>query len=88
MKSHITRRFRDQLAALPESVQRQATEAYRRFQQDPWHTSLRFKPIHAAQRIYSVRIGIAYQAIGRDEDGITWFWIGSHADYDRLVTQL
>ena len=89
MKSHVTRRFRDRFAALPESVQRQAREAYGRFQEDPWHASLRFKPIHTAQRIYSVRIGIAYRAIGqRDEDSITWFWIGSHADYDQLVRQL
>jgi hypothetical protein len=21
-------------------------------------------------------------------DGITWFWIGSHAEYDRLLHQL
>ena len=89
MKSHVTRGFRNRFAVLPESIQRQAREAYRRFQEDPRHASLRFKPIYAARRIYSVRIGIGYRAIGQlDEDGITWFWIGSHADYDRLIRQL
>ena len=89
MKSRTTRRFRDQFATLPESVQRRAKEAYRRFQENPWYGGLRFKRIHAAQRIYSVRIGVGYRAIGqRNENDMTWFWIGSHADYDRLVRQL
>jgi hypothetical protein len=36
--------------------------------------------------IVSVRIGIAYRALGIDvSDGILWFWIGSHADYDRVI---
>lgn len=90
MNSHRTQDFRNQLAALPESVQRQAAQAYRLFQQDPWHSSLRFKCIHRTKDIYSVRIGRKYRAIGKkeDEDGVTWFWIGTHADYDRLLKQL
>jgi hypothetical protein len=28
-----------------------------------------------------------YRAIGIDApDGIQWIWIGSHADYDKLIT--
>lgn len=85
MKSRTTPRFRRLLTALPEQVQRQAREAYLRFQSDPWHPSLRFKPL-ATQNLYSVRIGRAYRALGRrDEEGITWVWIGSHAGYDREV---
>jgi hypothetical protein len=34
-------------------------------------------------------VGIGYRAIGvRDGDRLIWFWIGSHADYDRLVDTL
>ncbi len=34
----------------------------------------------------SVRIGIGYRALGvRKGEEIIWFWIGSHADYDRLL---
>lgn len=88
MNSRRTQDFRNQLAALPESVRRQAAQAHRLFQQDPWHNSLRFKRIHGTKDIYSVRIGIGYRAIGqRDGDDVTWFWIGSHADYDRLLGQ-
>lgn len=89
MNSHLTQDFRNQFAALPESVQRQAAQAYRLFQQDPWRPSLRFKRIRGTKDIHSVRIGDKYRAIGKgDEDGVTWFWIGAHADYDRLLKQL
>ena len=89
MNSHLTPRFRDLFAALPQSAQRQARDAYTRFQADPWHPSLRFKRIRGTRDVYSVRIGANYRAIGqRAEDGVTWFWIGTHADYDHLVGQL
>lgn len=44
--------------------------------------------------VYSIRIGIHWRALGyrgQDETGqavMTWFWIGSHADYDRMVVGL
>lgn len=89
MKSRTTARFREAFADLPEDVQDQAREAYRRFVQDPWHPGLRFKPVHARLPIYSARVSRGYRALGyRKEDGVVWFWIGSHADYDRLLTQL
>jgi hypothetical protein len=39
-------------------------------------------------RLWSVRVGPHYRALAI-EDGadLVWFWIGSHADYDRLVGQ-
>lgn len=89
MNSHVTREFRELYAALPESAQRQAREARVRFQADPWHPSLRFKRIRRTTDIYSVRIGANYRAVGqRTADSVTWFWIGTHADYDRLIGRL
>jgi hypothetical protein len=33
-----------------------------------------------------VRIDRDYRALGvRDGEEIVWFWIGSHADYDRVI---
>jgi hypothetical protein len=70
-------------------VQERARAAYRLFQQEPSHPSLRFKVVHTSRPIYSVRIGLGYRALGvRDGDEIVWFWIGSHADYDRLLRVL
>lgn len=37
----------------------------------------------------SARLGLDYRAVGiRRGNGIFWFWIGSHADYDALLRQL
>ncbi len=73
--------------ALPVEVRRQAYEAYRLFKHDPHHPSLHFKRVGQNQPIYSVRIGIAYRALGRREsdDVIVWFWIGLHEEYKRLI---
>jgi hypothetical protein len=89
MRSRTTRRFRDLLADLPAQVRRQAREAYRLFRQDPAHPGLHFKQLVPDPPTYSARVGIGYRAVGaRKGDTIIWYWIGSHADYDRLLRQL
>jgi hypothetical protein len=36
--------------------------------------------------IYSVRVGLGYRALGVMEgSAVIWFWIGSHAECDRLL---
>jgi hypothetical protein len=89
VKSHTTRRFRDAFRILPPQVQRQAREAYGLFLHDPYHPGLRFKRIHPTRPIYSVRIGRDHRALGvREGEEIVWYWIGSHADYDRVIAGL
>jgi hypothetical protein len=89
MKSRTVKSFRTALRDLPEEVRQEAREAYRLFQENPSHPGLHFKLIRPKKRVYSVRVGIHYRALGvLDEDEIAWFWIGSHADYDKLVSRL
>ena len=89
MTSRTTRQFRKQLAALPEDVRKQALKQYRLFKRDPRHSSLKFKQVHPSLPVYSARVSKGYRAVyKRDEDGVMWFWIGSHADYDKLLAQL
>ncbi|MEP7235935.1 MAG: hypothetical protein ABI778_11630 [Ignavibacteriota bacterium] len=86
MDSLTTERFWKAYKKLPETVQAQAKKAYELWAGDPFHKSLDFKKIHSKRQIYSVRIGIHWRAIGvKEEETITWFWIGSHADYDKLI---
>ncbi len=88
MRSRTTERFRRAYETLPDDVMRQARAAYRLFKQDPYHPSLRFRQVHPTRPIYSARIGLGYRALGvRDGDDIVWFWIGSHADHERLLAQ-
>ena len=89
MKSRTTAQFRKAFAELPKQIQEQTREAYRKFKQNPKHPSLRFKKVHLVLPIYSARITKNYRAIGQLEgDTIIWFWVGSHAEYDRLLSQL
>jgi hypothetical protein len=89
VNSRTTAGFRELFARLPEDVQRQARAAYRRFQQNPHHPGLRFRQVHATEPIYSARVGLRYRAVGiLVDEGIVWFWIGSHADYDALLAQM
>jgi hypothetical protein len=53
--------------------------------QDPRHSSLHFKK---TGRFWSVRVGLHYRALAVEQDSdLIWFWIGSHADYDRLLAR-
>ena len=89
MKSRTTAEFRRLFANLPQPVQQQARAAYRQFQSDPSYPSLRFKKVHPELPIYSVRVGKNYRTVGQiDGDTVIWFWIGSHAEYDRLLRQM
>lgn len=69
-------------------VRERARAAYRLFRQDLHHPGLHFKQVHPRRPIYSARVGLGYRALGvLNDDTIVWFWIGSHADYDRLISQ-
>ena len=89
MNSRRTRRFRDALAALPPHIRKQAAAAYRRFRVDPYHPSLHFKKVHPRLPVYSARINDDYGVVGQVRDnGIVWFWVGKHKEYERLLKQL
>ncbi len=69
--------------ALPKPVQELADKNFGLLKSDPHHPSLHFKKIG---RFWSVRIGLYYRALGVNvAEGVLWFWVGSHADYDNLV---
>ena len=69
--------------ALPRQVRKQADTQYDLLKRDPRHPSLHFKKVG---RYRSVRIGRSYRALAAEVDnGLLWFWIGSHSEYDRIV---
>ncbi len=70
--------------ALPLRIQDLARKNFDLLKDDANHPSLHFKRIG---RMYSVRIGLRYRALGvESQDGALWIWIGSHADYDKLLS--
>jgi hypothetical protein len=78
-----TRRFWEYYGDLPKSVQLSADESYELLKVSPSHPSLHFKKVG---KYWSVRISKEYRAVRVEVDqGISWFWIGTHAEYDRLI---
>ncbi len=60
-----------------------ADKQFQLLKANPTHPSLHFKRI---ERFHSVRVWAPYRALAADaEDGLVWFWIGTHAEYDRVV---
>ncbi|HEX8523158.1 MAG TPA: hypothetical protein VF669_12950 [Tepidisphaeraceae bacterium] len=86
MTSRLHPSFQRQLAALPKDVQERARSAYKQFVSNPRHPSLQFKQLNAGHALWSVRVTNDYRAVGvRSADKIIWFFIGTHAQYDRLL---
>ena len=86
MTSKLHPRFRRDLAALPVAVQRRARRSFERFKADPSHPGLEFKPVGTTQPIWSARVSDNYRVVGlRTGDEILWFFVGTHAAYDRLL---
>ena len=89
MISRLHLSFRRDFANLPRKIQERARAAYRRFQTDPSHPGLQFKQLHSNAPLWSVRVTASYRAVGiRKDDEIVWFFIGTHAEYDRLLANL
>lgn len=89
MKSRITGNFNDLFDGLPAAIQSIALRAYEMWCQNPQHPGLDFKCVSRRERIYSVRIGIRYRALGRIiGDCIHWYWIGPHAEYDEILKRM
>lgn len=69
--------------ALPANVQELARKNYEILKNNPSHPSLHFKEVG---RFRSVRVGLRYRALGvQVQDGVLWFWIGTHSEYERLL---
>jgi hypothetical protein len=83
MKHFANGPFWDCYGKLPDNVRSLADKNFSLLKENPHHPSLHFKQIG---RYWSVRVGIHHRAlavqIGQD---LIWFWIGSHAAYDRLM---
>ncbi|MEI6638350.1 MAG: hypothetical protein WCL46_01425 [Chlorobium sp.] len=69
---------------LPFEIRMLADKNYDLLKDNPRHPSLQLKRI---DEMWSVRPGKHYRAIGIDAPGgIQWIWIGSHADYDKIIS--
>ena len=83
MKHKATATFWRSYNELPDSVRVLADKNFALLKENPRHPSLRFKK---TGELWSARVGSDYRALALEEaDGFSWIWIGTHAEYDRLL---
>ena len=69
--------------ALPVAVRNLADKNFALLKDDPTHPSLHFKKVG---RFRSARVGREHRALAVEvDDGLLWFWIGNHSEYDRII---
>lgn len=69
--------------SLPAEIQKLADKNFALLQSDPTHPSLHFKKVG---RFRSARVGLQHRTLAVEvEDGLLWFWIGKHAEYERII---
>ena len=87
MNSELTAEFIKLFRHLPNRIQKTAKKNYRLWKHNPQHPSVEFKKLKTSSAVYSVRAGIGWRAVGvmKDSNTMVWFWIGSHAEYDKLL---
>jgi hypothetical protein len=83
LKHLASPRFWDCYERLPEAVRELADHCFDLLKANPRHPSLHFKK---TGKYRSVRVGLHYRALGIEvSEGVLWFWIGTHSDYDNLL---
>ena len=69
---------------LPAEIQLLAKKDFELLKENPRHPSLRLKK---AGKFWTARVGIHYRAVAKERaEGLNWFWIGHHSEYDRLLS--
>jgi len=90
VKSEIDKDFIELFNKLPTRIKIKARKNYKLWKENPWHPGLEFKKLKTKEIIYSIRVGIGWRALGvmKNNDTIVWFWIGSHEEYNKLISEL
>ena len=79
-----TTRFWSCFYALPQDIQQVARKKYELLKQNPRHPCLHFKKVG---KLWSVRVSKNHRALAmEDGQGYVWVWIGTHEEYDRLLS--
>lgn len=68
---------------LPPEIRNLADKNFELLKKDLRHPSLRLKKVGI---FYSARVGLHYRVLAKERsEGLVWFWIGHHSEYDQLL---
>ena len=83
MRHHTSSSFWARYENLPINIRAIADKNFQLIKENLHHPSLHTKKVG---KYYSVRIGKRYRALAIEvDDGLLWFWIGTHSEYDHLI---
>ena len=83
MNHHASPSFWECYKQLPEAIRKLDDKNFALLKTNPSHPSLHFKKVG---RFRSARVGRNFRALAvESDDGLLWFWIGNHAEYERLI---
>jgi len=84
MKHLASPSFWEGYEKLPEEIRDLADRSFDLLKANSQHPSLYLKKTGI---YWSVRVGRRYRAVGVEvKEGLLWFWIGTHAEYDQLIS--
>jgi len=70
---------------LSKEVQVLADKSFDLLKKNPRHPSLQFKKIQNTD-FWSARVGLYFRVLAfQKAEGFVWFWIGTHAQYNKLI---
>ena len=68
---------------LPPEIRDLADKNFDLLRQNLRHPSLRLKKVGI---FHSARVGLHYRVLAKERsEGLVWFWIGHHSEYDQLL---
>lgn len=83
MKHFAGPSFWERYGNLPNHIQELADKNFGLLKENPQHPSLHLKKVG---RYWSARVGMKHRALAVEmAEGLLWFWIGTHAEYDSVL---
>ena len=83
MKHKTSFSFWESYGKLSLEIKKLADKNFQLLKKDFSHSSLQFKKVG---KVWSARVGLNYSAVATQiECGFLWIWIGTHAEYDKLL---
>jgi hypothetical protein len=83
LNHHTAASFWACYARLPQDVRTLADKNFQLLKSNSAHPSLQFKKVG---KVWSARVGTHYRTLATPvSDGFLWVWIGTHAEYDKLL---
>jgi hypothetical protein len=80
---HASSAFWAAYEALPTEVRDLADKSFALMTNNPEHPSVHLKKVGD---YWSARVGRRHRVLATEiPDGLLWFWIGTHAEYNRLI---